>query len=128
MSIKNLREHLSNSSIDALEKEYNDVRTTPYNLKSDKLQDLIACFISTDEIEAVNNMSMLIAYLNIDIAPSLIIGKLLSGRYNNNGGTLLYSLLDLDYKGFESELKSLWRLPISYEMQNMLQLLQISEE
>ena len=73
-------------------------------------------------------MSMLLAHLEVEFAPALIVGKLLSGQHTEEGGTLLYSLLDLDYSIFYDELKSLWDLDISFEMQNMLQLLDIPRE
>jgi hypothetical protein len=82
-------------------------------------------FIEIDDIRLLNQMSLLFSSFSIHSAVPLVISKLISGSYDESGGTLIYSLKGLRIFDFKEELAHLWERDISYEMKQMLKLINI---
>ena len=55
----------------------------------------------------------------------LIVSKLVSGRHNQEGGTLVYALWSLKKQSFKDDLIALKKEDISYEMQLMLDMMEL---
>jgi len=83
-------------------------------------------FIETDDIRVLNKISLLFSSFSIHSSVPLVISKITSGNYNKNGGTLLYALKGLRIADFREELMDVWKGDISYEMQEMLRIININ--
>lgn len=85
-------------------------------------------FVNNQDIDYLNVVSMLFYEFRIHSAAPIIVAKLLSGKHNNCGGTLIYSLLSLRKGSLKEELTQLWSKNISYEMEQMLEMLEVPKE
>jgi hypothetical protein len=111
------------NDIDNIEKilfKLRKVNTENFNKVIDKMKVI---FISSDKIELLNKISLVFSTFKIHSSVPIIMEKLLSEKYNQNGGTLVYSLTGLKRNNFKHELIQLKKKKISFEMKQMLAML-----
>lgn len=100
-------------------------KTSLYKLYVDKLKVL---FINSNDILIIDKIAMLFKELKVHSSVPLIVSKLLTYNFKDNGGTLIYSLNGLKILHFIDDLQTLWKHNISYEMQQMLYMIGVDEE
>jgi len=94
---------------------------------SEYLEKMKVLFVLSDEFNYLSTAALIFGELKVHSAVPLIIAKLLSGKFDNNGGTFLYSLMSLRKKHFYTELELLWSRDISWEMKQKLVMMGIDE-
>jgi hypothetical protein len=93
-----------------------------YNLFIERLKIL---YVSTDEYDFLSTASLIFGELKIHSAVHLIVAKLLSGKFDDCGGTFLYSLFSLRKTYVKEDLRNLWSRNISWEMKQKLEMMKI---
>jgi hypothetical protein len=89
-------------------------------LFSTTIDKLKVIFINTENIRTLDIIALMFSAFLIHSSVPLIISKLVSGRHNQEGGTLVYALWSLKKQSFKDDLIALKKEDISYEMQLML--------
>ncbi len=89
-------------------------------LFSATIDKLKVIFINTENIAILNRLALVFSTFLIHSSVPLIISKLVSGRHNQEGGTLVYALWSLKKQSFKDDLIALKEEDISYEMQLLL--------
>ena len=89
------------------------------------IDKLKVIFINTENIATLNRLALVFSTFLIHSSVPLIISKLVSGRHNQEGGTLVYALLSLKKQNFKDDLIALQKEDISYEMQLMLDMMNL---
>lgn len=107
-----------------------DINTYLKNLDDKDLHTEIdsykVIFILSNNLFIINKLALVFSDIKDNTCVPLIISKILSGKIGMNAGTLIYSLIDLDYSNFKSvliEIKN--KLNLSYEMESMLNMLDL---
>jgi hypothetical protein len=91
------------------------------------LEKMKVLFVLSDEYSYLSTSALIFSELKVHSAVPLIMAKLLSGKFDDNGGTFLYCLMPLRKKYFYEELGSLWSRDISWEMKQKLVMMGIDE-
>ncbi len=94
-------------------------------LFSATIDKLKVIFINTENIAILNRLALVFSTFLIHSSVPLIISKLVSGRHNQEGGTLVYALWSLKKQSFKDDLIALKEEDISYEMQLMLDMMKL---
>jgi hypothetical protein len=94
-------------------------------LFSTTIDKLKVIFINTNDISLLNTIALVFSTFLIHSSVPLIISKLVSGRHNQEGGTLVYALWSLKKQSFKDDLIALKEEDISYEMQLMLDMMKL---
>jgi hypothetical protein len=84
------------------------------------IDKLKVIFINSNDMSLLNTIALVFSTFLIHSSVPLIISKLVSGRHNQEGGTLVYALWSLKKQSFKDDLIALKKEDISYEMQLML--------
>lgn len=93
-----------------------------YNQLIERLKIL---FVNTDEYDFLSTASLIFGELKIHSAVHLIVAKLLSGKFDDSGGTFLYALFSLRKTYVREDLRKLWSRNISWEMKQKLEMMKI---
>lgn len=91
------------------------------------LEKMKVLFILSNEYSYLSTSALIFSELKVHSAAPLIVAKLLSGKFDDNGGTFLFCLMALRKKHFYTELESLWSREISWEMKQKLVMMGIEE-
>ncbi len=118
----------SNNDIDLIIDRFRWLKNNSYTNYYEYIEKIKVLFILSDEYEFLSTAALIFNEFKVHSAVPLIVAKLLSGKYDDSGGTFLYSLLGLRIKRFKEELNLLWQREISWEMQQKLELLNIPQE
>ncbi|HNL08821.1 MAG TPA: hypothetical protein PKH93_14680, partial [Chitinophagales bacterium] len=94
-------------------------------LFSTTIDKLKVIFINTENIRTLDIIALMFSTFLIHSSVPLIISKLVSGRHNQEGGTLVYALWPLKKQSFKDDLIALKEEDISYEMQLMLDMMKL---
>ena len=121
MDVHTLSKEISNSSLSDIEKFLSDLKTTDLKLFKSYISRLKVCFLLYDDILLLNKISLVFSTFKIHSSVPLIISKLLNGKHNIEGGTLLFALEGLKRNDFKEELIELSTREISYEMRSILE-------
>ena len=84
------------------------------------IDKLKVIFINSNDMSLLNTIALVFSTFLIHSSVPLIISKLVSGRHNQEGGTLVYALWSLKKQSFKDDLIALKKEDISYEMQLLL--------
>ena len=84
------------------------------------IDKLKVIFINSNDMSLLNTIALVFSAFLIHSSVPLIISKLVSGRHNQEGGTLVYALWSLKKQSFKDDLIALKKEDISYEMQLLL--------
>jgi hypothetical protein len=97
------------------------------NLYNGYIEKLKVLFVNSEEYEFLSTAALIFNEFKIHSTAPLLVAKLLNGNFDKNGGTFLYSLIGLRKSFFMKELQSLWLRNISWEMEQKLDLLGVSD-
>lgn len=122
MSLEELEFFISQNEIEEIETLIGELKNTDKSGFVDLVDKLKVLFINSYDILFLNKVALTFKEYRIHSGVPLIISKLLLPSFQENGGTLIYSLVGLRKKTFFKELQSLWSHNISYEMEQMLML------
>ena len=89
------------------------------------IDKLKVIFINSNDMSLLNTIALVFSAFLIHSSVPLIISKLVSGRHNQEGGTLVYALWSLKKQSFKDDLIALKKEDISYEMQLMLDMMEL---
>ncbi len=92
------------------------------------IERLKILYSNTNEYDFHSTASLIFSEFKIHSAVHLIVAKLLSGKFNDCGGTFLYALLPLNKNNVRDELSTLWTKDISWEMEQKLMMMNIFPE
>ena len=84
------------------------------------IDKLKVIFINSNDMSLLNTIALVFSAFLIHSSVPLIVSKLVSGRHNQEGGTLVYALWSLKKQSFKDDLIALKKEDISYEMQLLL--------
>ena len=111
--------------IDELLDWFKDVKKNQREIFNGYIEKMKILFILSKEYSYISTSAIVFKEFKIHSSVPLIVAKLLSGKFNKSGGTLLYSLSPLKKKYVIEELKVLWDWEISWEMEQMLIMMNI---
>lgn len=124
--LNKLKKYISSTKdIDSVFECFNKIKLENkmlFNLYIEKLKIL---FVLSDDYSFLSTSSLIFSEFKIHSAVHLIVAKLLSGKFNDSGGTFLYSLMSLKKNQVVEELRSLWSKEISWEMEQKLLMMNI---
>ncbi|HRY33822.1 MAG TPA: hypothetical protein P5531_12720 [Bacteroidales bacterium] len=120
-----LKNKISNEDIEIIESSLRVLKSHDKKKFIQTINRMKLIFIEIDDIQILNKISLIFSAFSIHSSVPILIGKLISGKYDNNGGTLVYSLKGLKFLDYKEELSYLWEKNISYEMKEMLKLINI---
>ena len=106
---------------------FNELKSSDNRRYLEYLEKMKVLFIVSSDYSYLSTAALIFSELKIHSAVPLIIAKLLSGKFDDNGGTFLFCLIPLRKKFFYMELESLWSRKISWEMKQKLILMGIEE-
>ena len=89
------------------------------------IDKLKVIFINSNDMSLLNTIALVFSAFLIHSSVPLIVSKLVSGRHNQEGGTLVYALWSLKKQSFKDDLIALKKEDISYEMQLMLDMMEL---
>lgn len=121
MNYSDLIAAVDSAEIDVIERELHQLKQENKALYFCYIDKLKVYFILSDSIEKLNKLALVFSTFKIHSAVPLILSKLLSGKYDTEGGTLLYSLLGLKRVHFKEELQEMENRNNSFEMNSMLE-------
>ncbi|MDZ4747199.1 MAG: hypothetical protein SH808_01835 [Saprospiraceae bacterium] len=114
---------VESGEIDAIEEMLFRLKNENKSLFRCYIDKLKVYFILNENIEIINKLSLIFSTLKIHSSVPLILSKLIDGKYDTEGGTLLFSLLGLKRTNFKDKLKEISKRDISFEMKSMLKML-----
>ena len=126
--IDSLYEAIQNcNDVDNAVKSLKELKLEEGNRYIECLEKMKVLFILSNDYSYLSTSALIFSELKIHSAVPLIVAKLLSGNFDDNGGTFLFSLMPLRKKHFYVELETLWSREISWEMQQKLVMMGIEE-
>lgn len=127
LNINNLYEYISSSNnIDNVIVFLETIKLKNKSLFDKYIERLKILFAMSDDYNYLSTCSLVFSEFKIHSSVHLIVAKLLSGKFDDNGGTFLYAMLSLKKNKVLDELSSLWDREISWEMEQKLLMLKIS--
>jgi hypothetical protein len=113
-------------SLADIEEQLTDLKGNDARLFQKNIKSLKDTFEDSGSITYLNKIALVFSTFKIHSAVPLIVEKLLSGKYNTNGGTLVYALTGLKRKKYYSLLVKISQdSTISYEMKAMFDTLKV---
>jgi len=115
------------NDIDKAVESLKELKTFEGNRYTEYLEKMKVLFILSDEYEFLSTSAMIFSELKLHSVAPLIVSKLLSGKFDDSGGTFLFCLMPLRKSHFYEELQSLWSRDISWETEQKLLMMGIDE-
>ena len=116
------------NDIDELYNVFQTTKNRDKELFNSYVAKLKVLFSLSEEYEFLSTAALIFGKFKIHSSAHLIVSKLLSGKFDDCGGTFLYSLIPLRKKYFIDELSVLWNREITWEMEQHLKILNIPYE
>ena len=127
LDINALYEYISVSNdIDTVLNFLEKIKSNNKSLFDIYIERLKILFALSDSYNFLSTCSLVFSEFKIHSSVHLIVAKLLSGKFDDSGGTFLFSLIPLRKHNVIDELRSLWSREISWEMKQKLLIMNIS--
>ena len=126
MTLPDLYEYIKNSTdIEDVEVFFQSIKNNDPKAFKTIIEQLKILYVECDDYDFLSSASILFGEFKIHSSAHLIVAKLLSGKFNDSGGTFLYSLFSLKKVFVKEELRVLWERDISWEMKYKLEMMNI---
>lgn len=111
-------------SLTEIEEKLSRQKATKPLLFKASIKELKIAFVKSEDILELNKISLVFQTFKVHSSVPLIVEKLISGKFDTNGGTLVYALGGLRIKNYRLSLvKISKRKSIIWEMQAMFDLI-----
>lgn len=112
--LKDLYNYISDSrDIDEVLRLIKVAKNQDIQIYNQFIERLKILYVNTDDYEFLSTASLVFEELRIHSATHLITAKLLSGKFDDCGGTFLYALFSLRKTYVREDLRKLWSRNIS---------------